>query len=617
MKRTRSHEIDTQAQRIFSARIPVDWVRREHHPDYGIDYEIEVFYNEKPTGIWFEVQLKGTEKYRETKDCLLMAFETDKIQYYLANVPLPVFLVVVHTQNEEIHWLFLQKYVNEVLKEENPDWNQQKTVTIKIPKRNRLDDNAEEVESEAKKGMVYTHILQFGAPHWSVPFTVSGAIDDLRKFEAISRKHFLEQNEMDLQLAMRYYETKDREKSHQLIADVYERTKGKSDHVEEHLRSVAGLLSFYSVINEQENFEVFKLSDCGRELAEKVENKRFIYFFRGSMLEAVFYRLDKRIQNNRLLQKVLGEQRTVLSTEPLLRLFELEEYRNLMQVSVEYSRNIRDAFHDEEYIVSLDLLIRLIGISIFRYGYLVIERTKRELKPLLKNTWVLVDNSLKLAEALSRYDMKCEILKHKATLLHHENRDEYKNVLKSLKDLASEHKLNYYVELADNLLRGFEEFGRFPEGPDDLPEPPPIEEIPDKKIDEIHRKLAEAAGIDLEKDEDEIANIVRIGLKDRNPERVLKNCSHLEIAVGSYGIPGEMLGLPTAGSKFLFCKYGGAIRGLSLDSLYEGFKREYCMNCKHHDPMPKNWKWSLEWQKEEQKNRSPEFERFIDRVNRG
>lgn len=65
---------------------------------------------------------------------------------------------MVLTQKEEIYWLFLQKYINEVLKNENPDWNQQKSVSIKIPKKNRLDNNnAAEVESEARKGMVYTH----------------------------------------------------------------------------------------------------------------------------------------------------------------------------------------------------------------------------------------------------------------------------------------------------------------------------------------------------------------------------------------------------------------------------------------------------------------------------
>lgn len=50
MKRTKSHEIDTQAQRIFSTRIPVGWVARKQYPDYGIDYEIEIFHKGKSTG---------------------------------------------------------------------------------------------------------------------------------------------------------------------------------------------------------------------------------------------------------------------------------------------------------------------------------------------------------------------------------------------------------------------------------------------------------------------------------------------------------------------------------------------------------------------------------------
>lgn len=612
MKRPKSHQIDTQAQRILQSKLPTNWVLREQHPDYGIDYEIEVFNNDKPAGIWFRIQLKGKENCREIEDSIAISFKTDTIKHYISNVPFPVFLFVVLVQKEEIYWLFLQKYANEKLKVENPEWMKQNSVTIRIPKTNRFSNNFTEIESEARNGMVYSHQLIFGVPHWSVSFTINGAIDDINKFEEERRKRLREQNEIDFQLALKYHECDGIEKSQKLLIELFERTKDKDEQVSEHLSSIAGILSFYLVIDERQNFEIFQLSTYGYEIAEKIQNKRFIYFFKGSFLEAIYYKLMKKIQNNNLLQKVVDAQDR--GTGSLLKLFQSEDYKNLLEISEEYSQNIHESLENKEYWISLDLLARLIRINLFPYSWLITKRTKKELAPLLENASNLIEYSLKLAKALGYVEFECEILGHQACLLHFQNRDEFKEILISMKALALEKRLNYYVKLSDDLLHDFNEASPFPEGPDDFPKPPPFEEIPDEEIDKMHRMLAKAAGIDLDKDDD-IAKVAKIGLRDRNPERILKNCSNLEVATGHYGMVGEMLALQTAGSKFLFCKYCGGVYGLSLDSLYEGL-RKHCENCENHDPLPKDWKWSLSWQQEKDKKRTKEFQKFIDTVNR-
>jgi hypothetical protein len=617
LKRPKSHQIDTQAQNILHSKLPTNWILRKQDPDYGIDYEIEVVHGEQSSGIWFRIQLKGKEQYRETEDSIAIRFKTDTIKYYLSKVPFPVFLFVVHTQRKEIHWLFLQKYVNEILKVENPKWMEQKSVTIKIPKKNRFYNNAKEIEVEAKDGMLYAHLLRFGTLHWSLDFKIKGAIDDIVKFEEERKRRLREQNEMDLHLSLKYYyETENKEKSQQILVDIFNRTKGQEDYVLEHLASLSGILSFYPVFDEKQNFEIFELSRYGYELAEKIQNKHFIYLFRGSGLEVVYHKLMKKIQGNQILQKVVDEQGRGTGSL-VLGLFQSEDYGNLLEVSKDYSQNIYESFENGEYWVSLDLLERLIRINLFSYPWLITDRTKEELTPLLENASDLIESSLKLANTLGYTDIKCELLKHKALLFHFQNRDEYKDVIKSMKALASEHGMNHYVKLSDDLLHEFNEESPFPEGPDDFPKSRPIEECSDEEINEMHRRLAELAGIDLEKGDDKIANIVRIGLKDRNPERILKNCSHLEVAVGSYGIPGEMIGLPTAGFKFLFCRYGGGVYGVSLDVMYEGFfRKDHCVNCEHHSPLPNDWKWSLAWQQEKERGRTDEFQRFIDAFNR-
>jgi hypothetical protein len=117
---------------------------------------------------------------------------------------------------------------------------------------------------------------------------------------------------------------------------------------------------------------------------------------------------------------------------------------------------------------------------------------------------------------------------------------------------------------------------------------------------EIYRRMAEAQGINLEDSSDRIAKIVNIGIVDFDPTRVLRNCQHFFVSIGSTGLPGEWLGLPTAGSKFLHCTLKRhSIGRISLDGIYESFKSEFCDTCKDCSPHPPEWSYTHEWQRGE------------------
>lgn len=330
MKRSLSHQIDAQAQKILNSQCPIDWVKREQHPDYGIDYEVQVFDGETPTEIFFRIQLKGKQKYLETSDFIKIQFKTDTLDYYMTKISFPVFLIVVHTRKQEIHWLFIQKYVNEVLNSENPEWAKQETVTIKIPKKNVFDSS--KIESVAKEGMKYTHQLVFGIPDWSLTFKVNGALEDIDKFEEERKKHYKEQNEMDLQLAVKYYEIEDKEKSGEMFFDVFKRTKDDNDSILEHLSSVSGIISVCSPLVKDQRNIILNKSSYGLELAKNNSNTRFIFYFRGIFLESLYYQFKEKIFNNLILQKLTNSQEGFAKgITPLLQLFQSEEYKHFFR----------------------------------------------------------------------------------------------------------------------------------------------------------------------------------------------------------------------------------------------------------------------------------------------
>jgi hypothetical protein len=135
-----------------------------------------------------------------------------------------------------------------------------------------------------------------------------------------------------------------------------------------------------------------------------------------------------------------------------------------------------------------------------------------------------------------------------------------------------------------------------------------LEELPaDSNIDQgdetdkqIYAGMSKSLGIDLDNPDDMLSEIVNIGIRDLDPTRVLMQCRHLYLAIGSSGMPARMLMLPTAGSKTLYCTlHNHGLASLSLDYIFESFRNEHCAKCKDQEPHPAGWKWTRSWQREQ------------------
>jgi hypothetical protein len=114
---------------------------------------------------------------------------------------------------------------------------------------------------------------------------------------------------------------------------------------------------------------------------------------------------------------------------------------------------------------------------------------------------------------------------------------------------------------------------------------------------QIYRRMAAALGIDLESESDEVAGVVRQGLQDLNPDRVLRHCQHLFASLGPRGMVGEVLRLPTAGVKRLHCTlHGYSAEGYRLDDVYRAFREKLCERCPDESLHLPAWQWTRAWQ---------------------
>jgi len=100
MERPEQHITETKSQRIFEKIVPFEWVCREIKPDYGVDYLIEIFENNKSTGKTFFVQLKGSTQ-NISNDIFEKQFTTDNLKYY-KSLSIPVLIVCVSVTTGKI-----------------------------------------------------------------------------------------------------------------------------------------------------------------------------------------------------------------------------------------------------------------------------------------------------------------------------------------------------------------------------------------------------------------------------------------------------------------------------------------------------------------------------------
>jgi Domain of unknown function (DUF4365) len=112
---------------------------------------------------------------------------------------------------------------------------------------------------------------------------------------------------------------------------------------------------------------------------------------------------------------------------------------------------------------------------------------------------------------------------------------------------------------------------------------------------QIYQHMATALGIDLSNPNDEIAQLVRIGLEDMDPSRVLTDCEHLRVTLGPGGLISELLRLPAMGQKLIRCTlHKHSLTGNTLDGTYRTFQHRYCYSCPDRSPRPSHWKYSPE-----------------------
>jgi tetratricopeptide (TPR) repeat protein len=381
----------------------------------------------------------------------------------------------------------------------------------------------------------------------------------------------------------------DEKKAIQAYDEVYRKASAEGDQQNE-LSAIYGLVSILGKVPEP-NPELFGLVERGITLATVLGSEDALAQIEAQkavMLQSVILARYRHLQLSSLVMKTTGTLEVVL---PFLR----EEESVLGKLGDELKKTAiqagTHAFECGNLRVLGMVMMQIgfaIGIAAFQYKAFQIDT-----KPYSGAAESLLEEAREIFAGLGDENLLAYAENNLAVYWWSmSNKEEAKAHAKVALELARKTK-NKFIEARTSETLEQLERGALP--PTEIKEEQYTPEVQERFL----RFIAKQLGFDIDSPKNREDIVVAIGIKDLNPERVLKYCQYVRIDQISTSLLGQMTGIPTIGQKRASCvKYGYGIESFDLDYMFAGFKKQFCETCPSRKPRDASWNWSFEWEKD-------------------
>ena len=390
----------------------------------------------------------------------------------------------------------------------------------------------------------------------------------------------------------------DEKKAVQAFDEVYRKASTEGDEPNE-LSAIYGLVSIRAKVPEPDP-EMFGLVDRGIALATSlgtVDALAQIEAQKAVMLQSVILARYRRLQLKVLIMQTTGALETVL---PLMR----EEDKAIRGLGVQFRDTAMQAgvhaFKSGNVGVLGIVMMQIgfaLGVAAFQYKAFQIDTksyadSAESLLESAREIFTELGDENLLAYAENNLAIYWWSMSDKGKAEAH---------ARAAHELARKTKNKFIEARTAETLEQLER-GNLP--PTEIKQ----EEYTPELQERFLRFVAKDLGFDIDTPKDRQDIAVSIGIKDLNPERVLKYCHYMAVDQLTTSFLGQMTGIPTIGQKRLSCvKYGYAMEGFDLDYVFDGFKKEFCERCPSRKPRDASWKWSFEWEK----SKAREYETLV------
>jgi hypothetical protein len=600
MKRPEQHITDSAGERqLRSIFEPLGWTVNKIEHDYGVDFEVEVFRDGRTTGATFKVQLKSSKatKYTAVGDFISQTLDSGAAIYLCRELTSPVILIHADVEHNKTFWLApqLDLVTLRKLAEESP----KQAITLRIPTANELPDSLarliaaiEQVETLlATRVIIETPVLDFvSSIHGRVDsdeliqeFKIKGDSVKLSQAQSLLGRGLVDEARSRVNSVLSDPEASIGNKfpAVLILAAVESRAfrEGKSTfrgfpQIEAYIanklwalvRNGPSYMKFYALIAR-------KAAQLG-VLAER-ESALYVNWVAHTQTGDVLWKLSLVNERAKVTREI------VVKFNQCLRL-------------AQYASNSR-----HRWVLGGSILRVVSAVSVFIL--------RLRLEGLEKSATSYAASALQLCNLAAQIAIEFrddQGLTEAVLAAPMVDSREGSPALKWAEETA--------IRIQDPNLRKITE-ERLAWTANELRRQPSDQTPPFADLRRMFEEMATSLGIDLSDHDDPRAELVRIGIADLEPSRVLKDCEHIFISLGERGLLAERLRLPTAGNKIIHCDlYRYAIEGPDLDGTYALFKQRYCQKCCDGCPRPANWEYTEEWQQEENRRHAE----FLAQFNR-
>jgi hypothetical protein len=595
----KQHEIDELACRQFAQTLPGSWRVREQGKDYGVDAEVEIFDQGASTGALFKVQIKGTQRPRLLADghTISLSVSADDVIYWCAELAVPLVVVLADVYQKRTWWHAIQ--LDRDLRERLSRHKQASgaKVTIHLNSARKLPDTI----STLHKAILDSEILLASR-------SVSAASADTF-LGAMASVPNLDDIESGLQQKISFLriEKLDRLQKRLAFGESEAVARGILEDKTSSVEATFAAILHLQLLAMQEARLSDRLDECPRlelEFALRLKSTSRggpLHLRAFAALAVRAAKLHQYVQHDFSLfinARVCQDSRNRESTEPLWALMQpAVRSRAAVLVTQKFeqcSRLLRFMVRNGLFHI-IPRSTALVTMSAQSFVLRLWEDDMTEgARAYEQSLGDMARAGVDIAVQLGAWDDASLNITHAAWLCnwHDEASVNARQALGEQMAMAirdsgvRDETLAQVRSIANEIRRSLTN------------EPPEAIDLADEK--RIYKRMAASLGIDLGNPNDEIANVVRIGILDLDPTRVLIKCRHLFLRLSGGGMPARMLQLPSAGFKTLYCTlHGYGISALSLDAAYGSFREDHCTKCCDAEPHPSDWTWSHCWQEEQ------------------
>jgi hypothetical protein len=605
VKRPPTHVTDAKGERQMRQVFEdVGWGVNDIQNDYGIDFDVQVFDKNEATGEWFKVQLKSSEntQYSKNGDFIAQPISEDHARHYSEQLRDPIFVLHADVKNKRTCWYAPQLSTGSSVP------SSQETVTLKIPVANSLPETLPALLDALNR--VRTQLGARALTEAS-PVEFAKGISDEDRAKLIQALHdkadVLQLNDIVALVAQGKNEQA-RLKIDNLLANSGSSTYIKFNALlhKERLEFIAARRAEAPQVTTPELH--LRIANELRALTKEGPPSLKLFALialKAAELETLAFTEFGVMMNLRTRSGPEGGSpfiRLHLATERLrLRHKIIKKYNQCVRLA-RYAGTSKERWalpHALLKIVSSAALfivtLRIDGETVYADQY-----TDSALQIAELAAWIAErtkDNQALLSAALAVLPLaeKVEASDSQAKVIAFS-----RNTLTKIKD----------PELARSGEEGLGRAIRRMHGES-------IEGDPTPDINrQIVENLAASAGINITDPNDPAVKLIEMGLKDANPERAIKHCTHAFVSMGRVRAPfihflADLVRLPSIGPKIIHCDlHDYAVEAQSLDDAAQTFKDKFCNACKDVTPRPDDWRFSDEWQEEENKKHSEFMDRF-------